>query len=64
VAFEAERTLPMEGFLTFNTYRDYDISSDGTRFLMVLPADRQTRPHKIHIVQNWFEDLKRHVPPR
>ncbi len=47
-------------------YRDYDISLDGERLLMVFPADRldtgePTRP-QINVVLNWFEELKERVP--
>ena len=47
-------------------YRDYDMSPDGERLLMVFPADRPdggepVRP-QINIVLNWFEELKERVP--
>jgi Tol biopolymer transport system component len=43
---------------------DYDVSPDGQRFLMVKPAEReQARPTQINVVLNWFEELKRRVPP-
>jgi len=42
--------------------RNYDVSADGTRFLMVKePANQAVEPH-IVVVQNWFEELKRLVP--
>ena len=40
----------------------YDVSSDGQRFLMVKEARQRTSENQIHIVQNWFEELKRLVP--
>ncbi len=40
---------------------DYDVSPDGQRFLMVKEDERSART-RIHIVQNWFEELKRLVP--
>ena len=48
------------------SYRDYDISPDGERLLMVFPADQpdsgeRSRP-QINVVQNWFEELKERVP--
>jgi hypothetical protein len=58
----AERTLPIEGFLIFNTYRDFDLASDGLRFVMIYPAGSAVRRPRIHIVQNWFEELKARVP--
>ena len=46
------------------TWRNYDVSKDGQRFLMVklLPAPAVTRTPEIIMVQNWFEELKRLVP--
>jgi serine/threonine-protein kinase len=42
--------------------RNYDVSADGTRFLMVKePANQAVEPY-IVVVQNWFEELKRLVP--
>ncbi len=65
-AFSNEQTLPIEGFNVVRQYRDYDITPDGERLLMVFPADRPdtgepARP-QINIVLNWFEELKERVP--
>ncbi len=65
-AFSNEQTFPVEGFNVVSTYRDYDMSPDGKRLLMVFPADRpdsgeSARP-QINIVLNWFEELKERVP--
>jgi hypothetical protein len=43
----------------------YDVSPDGQRFLMIklneqTPSSSVTQ---IVVVQNWFEELKRRVPP-
>ena len=63
--FGIEKTLPLDRFLAFRGYRDYDITSDGARFLMVvLPEGRHARSQRINIIQNWFEDLKGQVPVR
>jgi hypothetical protein len=44
--------------------RTYDVSSDGQRFLMIKAAGStvSTLP-RIIVVENWFEELKRLVPP-
>jgi serine/threonine-protein kinase len=43
--------------------RLYDVSRDGTRFLMLKPADEPDQTTaSIVIVQSWIEDLKRLVP--
>ena len=65
-AFSNEQTLPVEGFTVVASSRDYDMSPDGERLLMVFPADRSdsgeaSRP-QINIVLNWFEELKQRVP--
>jgi Tol biopolymer transport system component len=40
---------------------DYDITSDGQRFLMLRP-EPQSPPTQVYVVLNWFEELKRLVP--
>jgi len=43
--------------------RGYDLSADGTRFLMVQPQPRPPiRPTQVMLVQNWFDELRRRVP--
>ncbi len=45
--------------------RNYDLSMDGQRFLMVkLEQTRPTPVTEMVLVQNWFEELKRLVPAR
>ena len=45
--------------------RQYDISRDGTRFLMVRPIDRPAvKVTQMILVQNWTEELKRLVPTK
>jgi eukaryotic-like serine/threonine-protein kinase len=47
---------------TPRSFPDYDVSSDGQRFLM-LKADAQAQgPTQINVVLNWFEELKQKVP--
>ncbi len=65
-AFSNEQTHPGEGFNVVINYRDYDMSPDGERLVMVFPADQPdsgepARP-QINIVLNWFEELKERVP--
>ncbi len=65
-AFSNEQTFPVEGFNVVAGLRDYDISPDGERLLMVFPADRSDSSEpardQINIVLNWFEELKERVP--
>ena len=43
---------------------NYDVSPDGQRFLMLKPSEQAaTAPTQINVVLNWFEELKRRVPP-
>ena len=60
-AFTNEQTLPIEGFTVVAYYRDYDLTPDGERFVMVFPADRtegdeSSRP-QINVVLNWTKEL-------
>jgi hypothetical protein len=41
--------------------KNYDVSADGRRFLMVQGEPETTS--RMNVVLNWFEELKRRVPP-
>ena len=41
---------------------DYDVSPDGQRFLVIQISDEERAPRRLHLVQNWFEELKAKVP--
>jgi hypothetical protein len=42
---------------------DFDVSPDGQRFLMLKEAEQQPGAlTQLHVVLNWFEELKRRVP--
>ena len=65
-AFRNEQTLPIEGFTVVPFYRDYDISPDGERLVMVFPADQSelgdASPPQINMILNWFQELTERVP--
>ena len=65
-AFSNERTLPLERFVVVSFYRDYDITPDGEKLLMIFPeagtASTAPPPQRIHVVLNWFEEVKARVP--
>jgi serine/threonine-protein kinase len=42
----------------------YDVSPDGTRFLMLKAEDAQTSTNSIVIVQNWINELNRLAPAK
>ena len=45
------------------TRPDYDVAPDGQRFLMIKHTEQQQSAlTQIHVVLNWFEELKRRVP--
>ena len=45
-----------------NWMANYDVSPDGQRFLMLKSEAQQAAATQIHVVLNWFEELKRRVP--
>ena len=51
-------------YLTLSTIStpNYDVSSDGQRFLMLKATEQDTRRRQINVVLNWFEELKLKVP--
>jgi hypothetical protein len=50
--------------LSSDLWPDYDVSPDGQRFLMVKLVDESEVPAQINVVLNWFDELKRLVPPK
>jgi Tol biopolymer transport system component len=57
--FEAAEYVPTSG-----TFPNYDVSSDGQRFLMVKSNDQAQVMTQINVVTNWGEELKRRVPAK
>jgi serine/threonine-protein kinase len=43
--------------------RNYDVTPDGQRFVMIKPSEQELSATQINVVLNWFEDLKRRVGP-
>ena len=43
-------------------YRDYDVTEDGQRFVMVQPLEPESTLTQINVILNWTEELKRLVP--
>ena len=43
--------------------RSYDVSPDGRRFLMIKQSAGELPAPQIVVVHNWFEELRRLVPP-
>jgi serine/threonine-protein kinase len=64
--FSAERPVSIGEFLSVSYYRSFDITPDGDQFLVVLRAeqtdDSDPARQRMHVVLNWFEELKQRVP--
>jgi hypothetical protein len=41
---------------------DYDVTPEGTRFLMIKPDPAESGPAQVKVVLNWFEEVRRRVP--
>ncbi|MGH9389039.1 MAG: hypothetical protein ACRD1Z_05435, partial [Vicinamibacteria bacterium] len=50
-----------EGATGWFGYANYDVTPDGQRFLMIR-AEEESAPTRIHVVLNWAEELKEKVP--
>jgi hypothetical protein len=66
ITFRNARTLPIQGALMTLGYRDFDITPDGERFVMIYPAevaDRGSAPRpRIDVVLNWQQEVLARVP--
>ena len=66
LTFSEEQSVSIGDFLSFSYYRSFDITPDGERFLVVLPAEQtgtgQAPGPQLHVVLNWFEELQDRVP--
>jgi hypothetical protein len=40
----------------------YDVAPNGNRFLVLKPQYDDSKVRELHVVTNWFEELKRLVP--
>lgn len=52
------------GFTGFAGPRNYDLSRDGQRFLMIKDATAEQSENPLVLVENWFDELKERVPIR
>ena len=41
---------------------NYDVTSDGQRFVMIQVGEQDSAATQINVVLNWFEELKQRVP--
>ena len=59
------KTLFDARMYTADGTRAYDVSSDGSRFILIkdsATADSKLTPAGIFVVLNWFEDFKSKLP--
>jgi serine/threonine-protein kinase len=52
-------TNMLEGW---NGFRNYDVSPDGKRFVLIEGGGPGSAPTQLNVVLNWFDELKRRVP--
>lgn len=41
---------------------NYDVASDGQRFVMIRNAEKQAAPTQLNVVLEWFAEVKRRAP--
>ena len=56
------RLLFERAFAKGGPWRDYDVSLDGRRFLMLKPTMEDVALTQLNVVLNWLEELNRLVP--
>jgi hypothetical protein len=56
------RVMDLLDYNMGNLGRDFDITPDGRRLLLLKDDTQQIGTTQIGVVENWFEDLKRLVP--
>ncbi|MHC4541075.1 MAG: protein kinase domain-containing protein, partial [Planctomycetota bacterium] len=61
--FKADPTqVVFEGPYKDTMARSWDVAPDGQRFLVLKPQYDDSQIRELHVVTNWFEELKRLVP--
>ena len=58
------RLLFERAFAKGGPWRNYDVSLDGRRFLMLKPTQEDVPLTQLNVVLNWFEELKERVPTK
>jgi hypothetical protein len=49
---------------TTHAVPNYDVSADGTRFLMISSGDTASSLERVSVVLNFFEELQQRAPAR
>jgi serine/threonine protein kinase/Tol biopolymer transport system component len=63
-AGNATRVMDVSAYNTGTQGRNYDISRDGLKFLMIKNQEAASSGTQINVVLSWFEELKRLVPTK
>ena len=45
-------------------WTEFDITRDGQQFVMIQKGEHSTPPTKLHVILNWFEEIKRKAAAR
>ena len=67
-AWGDETVEPLDNFLSYFGYRDYDFFPDGERLVINVPvtvadsAANEPEQLRINVALNWFEELRERVP--
>ena len=67
-AFRNPRSLQLQDVLVYQNYRDYDVTRNGEKFVMLVPEQKDTKVSvpaaalRIDVVLNWFSELQQRVP--
>ncbi len=51
-------TRPLTGLWTFSWHSGFDVTGDGSRFVITRPAGDRTRPPTVTVIQNWFTEFR------
>jgi serine/threonine-protein kinase len=70
LTFSAPAPIPLDGTIHPLAQRNYDVTPDGSQFVVILPVATTLREAtrspaaQFNIVLNWFEELKQRAPGR
>ncbi len=59
---QQEVLFSMDDYLSADGYRQYDVSPDDQRFVMLLISALETEDTELIVVENFFEELRERVP--
>src|SRR5262249_35047114 len=64
--FRNPRSMQLPDALMYQNYRDYDVTRNGDKFVILVPEQKSVRAKapesRMDIVLNWVQELKQRVP--